>query len=133
MWECTKCHESIEDSFEVCWNCGTSREGVEDPSFQKAEDAEVASSAEAMEFDNVGKTASRIPSAVVSRCPHCGGVELIRALRLGQSNEVGDIGPSYRTLLVFTLAEPLYADLCKTCGSVARLYIQETDRDWIKE
>ena len=35
MWECRKCHERIEDSFEVCWSCGTSIEGVEDPSFCK--------------------------------------------------------------------------------------------------
>jgi len=36
MWECRKCHEQHEDSFEVCWNCGTSKEGVEDPTFVKA-------------------------------------------------------------------------------------------------
>ena len=38
MWECNKCHERIEDSFDACWNCGTSRDGVEDPSFRKGED-----------------------------------------------------------------------------------------------
>lgn len=40
MWECPKCHESQEDSFEVCWNCGTSRAGVEDPSFRPADQIE---------------------------------------------------------------------------------------------
>jgi hypothetical protein len=29
MWECGKCHETIGDSFDACWNCGTSREGKE--------------------------------------------------------------------------------------------------------
>jgi outer membrane protein assembly factor BamB len=33
MWECRKCREHHEDWFAVCWNCGTSREGVEDPDF----------------------------------------------------------------------------------------------------
>ncbi len=24
-WDCPKCHESIEDQFTACWNCGTER------------------------------------------------------------------------------------------------------------
>jgi hypothetical protein len=43
MWECQKCHERHEDSFEVCWNCGTSKAGVEDPGFQPADQIEPAS------------------------------------------------------------------------------------------
>ena len=38
MWLCSKCREQIEDTFEVCWNCGTSKDGVEDPSFSKRAD-----------------------------------------------------------------------------------------------
>ena len=38
MWECKKCRERVEGSFDVCWNCGTSRDGVEDPSFQREEE-----------------------------------------------------------------------------------------------
>jgi outer membrane protein assembly factor BamB len=48
MWECRKCHERLEDSFEVCWNCGTSKEGVEDPTFGKVEEGEKASEADAL-------------------------------------------------------------------------------------
>lgn|SRR5262245_12196878 len=48
MWECRKCHERLEDSFEVCWNCGTSKEGVEDPTFAKAEKGEKASEPDAL-------------------------------------------------------------------------------------
>ena len=33
MWECPKCHEKVEDSFDVCWSCGTSIDGVENPHF----------------------------------------------------------------------------------------------------
>jgi hypothetical protein len=35
MWECPKCRESVEDDFGVCWNCGTSSTGVEDPQFAR--------------------------------------------------------------------------------------------------
>jgi hypothetical protein len=38
VWECTKCRERIEDSFDACWKCGTSMEGIEDPSFRAADD-----------------------------------------------------------------------------------------------
>jgi Putative prokaryotic signal transducing protein len=39
MWTCPKCHTQVDPSFDVCWNCGTSVDGVEDPSFVKADDA----------------------------------------------------------------------------------------------
>jgi len=33
MWNCAKCREEIEDSFDACWRCGTTKDGVEDPHF----------------------------------------------------------------------------------------------------
>lgn len=38
MWHCPKCRERLNDDFEVCWSCGTSKDGVEDPDFRKADD-----------------------------------------------------------------------------------------------
>jgi uncharacterized protein YbjQ (UPF0145 family) len=35
MWQCGKCQETIGDSFDACWNCGTSREGKETPDFKR--------------------------------------------------------------------------------------------------
>jgi hypothetical protein len=35
MWQCGKCTEKVEDNFDLCWNCGTSKEGVEDPAFKR--------------------------------------------------------------------------------------------------
>jgi hypothetical protein len=40
MWECPNCRSEVEDSFEICWSCGTSIDGVFDPSFVTADDAE---------------------------------------------------------------------------------------------
>ena len=40
MWQCQKCHSKVDDSFEVCWSCGTTIDGVEDPDFVTADDAE---------------------------------------------------------------------------------------------
>ena len=39
MWQCLKCHKAVEETFDVCWNCGTARDGTEDPSFRKDEDS----------------------------------------------------------------------------------------------
>jgi hypothetical protein len=35
-WTCSKCGETVDAGFLVCWSCGTSIEGVEDPSFVSA-------------------------------------------------------------------------------------------------
>ncbi|MDX2035149.1 MAG: hypothetical protein SFX72_00760 [Isosphaeraceae bacterium] len=39
MWTCTKCGTKVDSGFDVCWQCGTSSTGVEDPSFRTADDA----------------------------------------------------------------------------------------------
>jgi hypothetical protein len=33
MWTCPKCKIEVEPDFDVCWSCGTSRDGTEDPEF----------------------------------------------------------------------------------------------------
>jgi hypothetical protein len=37
MWTCPKCGTKVDSSFEVCWSCGTSADGVEDPNFVAAD------------------------------------------------------------------------------------------------
>jgi hypothetical protein len=40
MWLCPKCQSRVDDSFEVCWSCGTTPDGTEDPDFITADDAD---------------------------------------------------------------------------------------------
>jgi hypothetical protein len=40
MWTCAKCRSRVDDSFEVCWSCGTTADGVEDPDFVTADETE---------------------------------------------------------------------------------------------
>jgi hypothetical protein len=76
MWQCTRCRETSEDNFDVCWNCGTSKDGTEDPAFARAEDAEP----DAEETTSRNQPISFIPPArkVMVRkwgppvCPTCG-------------------------------------------------------------
>jgi hypothetical protein len=37
MWSCPKCATKVDPSFDVCWNCGTSADGIEDPTFVPAD------------------------------------------------------------------------------------------------
>lgn len=39
MWTCPKCGSKVDPGFDVCWNCGTSRDGTEDPNFVSADEA----------------------------------------------------------------------------------------------
>jgi hypothetical protein len=36
-WQCTRCREPIDEQFDACWNCGTSRTGVRNRAFRRAE------------------------------------------------------------------------------------------------
>jgi hypothetical protein len=40
MWRCPKCRSKVDDSFDVCWSCGTTPDGIEDPDFVTADEAE---------------------------------------------------------------------------------------------
>src|SRR5260221_9118267 len=35
MWQCLKCREMLQQNFDICWNCGTSRNGTEAAGFLK--------------------------------------------------------------------------------------------------
>lgn len=44
MWTCPKCGTKVDPSLEVCWSCGTTADGVEDPTFVRADAAPVPES-----------------------------------------------------------------------------------------
>jgi hypothetical protein len=66
-------------------------------------------------------------------CSHCGSTKIIHGVRVGKTAEVGNIGLSFRTAVVLTGTEPLVADLCDSCGTVVRLYVQEVGKRWHAE
>jgi outer membrane protein assembly factor BamB len=44
MWNCPKCGVKVDPSFDVCWSCGTTKDGIEDPAFvREGESAETGS------------------------------------------------------------------------------------------
>lgn len=63
-------------------------------------------------------------------CVHCGSVEMVANIPVGQTAETGDVGLTYTTVIFLDGAEPLLADLCTNCGSVARLHVVNAARKW---
>ncbi len=39
MWICSKCEARVDPGFDVCWRCGTSYQGEEDPDFVTADES----------------------------------------------------------------------------------------------
>ena len=39
MWTCPECSSKLDPSFDICWNCGTTPEGLRDPDFVSADEA----------------------------------------------------------------------------------------------
>ena len=69
-------------------------------------------------------------AGAAGKCPACGGNDLIRGLEMHQGVEVGTFGIRYKTAKIFMGTEQLKAELCRSCGTVVRLYVKETNRNW---
>ena len=88
MWTCPKCHEENDDEADVCFSCGTSSEGEEDPEFRKADDVGAEYEGDRPLVEVLPETI--IPEALQPRepkpvprprwravvCPHCGSRNL---------------------------------------------------------
>ena len=66
-------------------------------------------------------------------CSECGSADIVAGIAVSQTAEVGKIGLSYKSFAVLRGTAPLYADLCRQCGTVTRLYVRDTDKSWIQE
>lgn len=88
MWTCIKCGEKHEDTFDDCWNCGTSRDGTENPAFRCADDV---GSAEAGRLPLVLD-----PAADVAALPTDGDTGILRKMALSTTRSSPDAGWSGR-------------------------------------
>lgn len=143
-WSCPHCGETVPRTFEVCWNCGTSREGVDDPDFRKEtpedgmatgdnlpdapQESQPPREAEPEEDlaagDNLpeGTSSARLPSY---QCPKCGsskGIPNVRVVDQGESSN-GDLrvlvcGAPEALIFKDRLYGKLTANICGDCGHV---------------
>lgn len=66
-------------------------------------------------------------------CTECGSTDIAAGIRVSKTAETGSIGLTYKTLGILHATAPLYADLCRQCGTVARFFVREPDRPWIAD
>ena len=80
-WNCPECDTEIAPGFDVCWSCGTTRDGTRDPSFaddvpaDEAMDQDEPIAAPAHSEPDYASNPPPVPSSVagpVWRCPSCG-------------------------------------------------------------
>ena len=67
MWQCPGCNETIEPSFDTCWNCGTSRDGNRDPDFKSVDDLTPSDTTDLPQVDSelLRSRASRAPPSKI--------------------------------------------------------------------
>lgn len=120
MWKCGNCHERLEDSFDVCWSCGTSKEGFPDPTFQPAARGDDPVSAE----PSPEMGAERTP-ANDRTCPDCSGalhaIRIIDKAHNGGHTQLEYTLPEARRSFWtgrYEIAGKVTAYLCESCGRI---------------
>jgi hypothetical protein len=132
-WTCPQCKQDVPGGFEVCWNCGTSEDGVADPHFSKdAESDENTESHAAWQTPEITADVTHDSNGRV--CVKCGSAKMIpdaRMLNEGVSGEPQLVVDANPDALIFKdrLFGQIVADICGDCGHVelravdpARLY-----------
>lgn len=66
------------------------------------------------------------------KCPYCGSSDIVTELEFSLGTEVGPFGITYRALAFLKGTQRLQADLCSACGTLVRLYVLNTKRNWYR-
>jgi hypothetical protein len=66
-------------------------------------------------------------------CTECGSTDFAAGVCVSLTGAGGSVGLTYRAGTVFRVTEPLYADVCRQCGTVARFSVREKDKPWLSD
>lgn len=123
MWTCPKCHEHVEDAFDVCWNCGTNPEGREDPNF--VPDTDVPVIGDGAPDSSVLNSESADVGRSRPVCSDCGG--RMYAIKLVDRDQaISHEGLRYTAadseqswmLGRFPIVGKVRSQMCSTCGRI---------------
>jgi len=123
MWDCTGCGEKHEDTFDICWNCGTPKDGGTDPSRERSV-AEEGPGITAEVPRDAPVVSGELRTDAGPVCPRCGSQDVIPDVRIvdrGDGNFKRDLQVEvYESpgALLFkgTHAGVLRASICGRCG-----------------
>jgi hypothetical protein len=64
-------------------------------------------------------------------CPDCGSTDIAVGVQVSKSAETGRIGLTHKKAGFLWVIEPLCANVCRKCGTIIRLYVKDTDHNWV--
>lgn len=136
MWRCIRCRVHVGEGFEVCWNCGTSIDGVPDPDFHRAEplsDEDMVEDARAVELPSVEAKSPDIRAnardgSFRPRCPHCGGAQLYSRRIAAGSGEGPYLLPGLGSFLHYAQFDVV---VCARCG-LTQLFAEPDAREKLR-
>ena len=120
-WRCGRCLEDVPGTFDLCWKCGASRDGMIEAQFvSESSDAE-----ESLEVNAAADVEDRAPNEGPWKCAKCGASIVMRGLRLmdqGQGSDGGAKVVCYGNPAALIFKDACYgevvADVCGRCGYV---------------
>jgi predicted RNA-binding Zn-ribbon protein involved in translation (DUF1610 family) len=86
-----------------------------------------------MNEQGTGPAAGSLQSGWKGGCPHCGAANIVSGLEFNLNAEVGPWGLSYKAFGPFRGTEKVCAELCTSCGTVVRIYVNEPNRNWYRK
>ena len=128
MWQCPKCRSSVDDSFEVCWSCGTTPDGIEDPNFVTADEGDPIPDEELPEGSNFDD-----PLADFAGTPM---PDLVECYMASDTIEAQFIADQLLEQGIPAIADKIDVSLVGMCGSGAKVRVREDDlvraQGWLK-
>ena len=120
MWRCPKCRSKVADSFEVCWSCGTTADGIEDPNFVPADEADPIPDEKIPEGTDVGD-----PLADFAGTPL---PDLVACYTASDAVEAKFIADELMEQSIPAIPDKLDIDsLVGMCGSGAKVRVRQDD------
>ena len=113
-WLCVTCGERSEHNFDFCWNCGTDKDGTEDPDFLKLKDVTGSRP--------IGQSPSE-SNRPSGPCAKCGSERVIPSVGIVDQGQYSDgglkaeiIGNPCALFFRNQMFGKIRADICGQCG-----------------
>lgn len=125
-WDCPGCEETVEANFDLCWNCGTDRDGTEDAEFQAVIDVsdDLSNLPQALS-EQTTTSDSRLAPGIVDKCMKCDSTKVIPDAAISDQGEGSDgklkavvVGNPAAWVFRNVVRAELRANICGECGYV---------------
>ena len=64
-------------------------------------------------------------------CPECKSTDIAAGIGFSMTTDTSRVGLNCKALGVFVGTAPLFADVCRQCGTVARFFVRDVEKAWV--